>query len=279
MTRPRGMCLVFVMCAVMLLGHAVAAYQDPEPAKDHPSVPRFPGMLMSSGTSADFNGYEFQVSSDSATKRVEGRSWEFEYNLKEGARHPSALEIARNYAAQFTSRGGKVIYQASDAAVTTLMMPLGGGERWMHLQTNGDSIVMVIIETAAMVQKVEFSADEMAAQAAATGKIVLHGILFDTAKSDIKAESGPALDEVAAMLKSNAALRFRIDGHTDNVGAKAANLVLSKARAASVKAALVLRGVDAALLTTDGLGDTKPVADNATEDGRRQNRRVELVKQ
>jgi|GEM_PF-6967638 len=76
MTRPRGMCLVFVMCAVVLLGYAVAAYQDPEPAKDHPSVPRFPGMLMSSGTSADFNGYEFQVSSDSATIPVRSKSRE-----------------------------------------------------------------------------------------------------------------------------------------------------------------------------------------------------------
>lgn len=279
MTRFRGVCVVFVVFAFVMFGRPVAAHQDPEPAKDHPSVPRFPGMVMTSGTSSDFNGYDFQISSENATKRVEGKSWEFEYNLKEGARHPSALEISRNYSAQFRSRGGKVIYQASDASVTTMMMPLGGGERWMHLQTNGDSIVMVIIETAAMIQKVEFSADEMAAQAASTGKIVLHGILFDTAKTDIKAESGPVLDEVAAMMKTNAGLKFRIEGHTDNVGAKAANLALSKGRAASVKAALVSRGVDAARLTTDGLGDTKPIADNATEDGRRQNRRVELVKQ
>lgn len=281
MSRSRGLCVALVMCAFVLLGHPGAAYQDPEPAKDHPSVPRFPGMLMTSGTSTDFNSYEFQISSENATKRVEGKSWEFEYNLKEGARHPSALEISRNYSAQFTARGGKIVYQESDASVTTMMMPLGssGGERWMHLQTNGDSIIMVIIETAAMVQKLEFSADEMAAQAAATGKIVLHGILFDTAKTDIKAESAPVLDEVAAMMKGSLGLKFRIVGHTDNVGAKPANLALSKGRAAAVKAALVSRGVDASRLTTDGLGDSTPVADNATEDGRRQNRRVELVKQ
>jgi outer membrane protein OmpA-like peptidoglycan-associated protein len=236
-------------------------------------------MLMSSGTETDFNAFEFRISRDETTKRVEGKSWQYEYNLKEGARHASPLEIARNYANQFTSRGGKVIYQAADASVTTLMMPLGAGERWMQIQTNGDTIEMNIIETAAMIQKVEFSADEMAEQAASSGKITLHGILFDTAKSEIKPESNPVLDEVATMMKKSAALKFRIEGHTDNVGAKASNLTLSKGRAASVKTALVARGVDAARLTSDGMGDTKPVADNATEDGRQQNRRVELIKQ
>lgn len=260
------------------LGSVPAWAQEGEPAKDHPSVPRFPGMVMSSGTETDFNGFDFQISADETTKRVEGKSWEFEYNLKEGARHPSPLEIVRNYANQFTARGGKVVYQASDASVTTMRMPLGGGERWLRLQTNGDSIIMMIIETAAMVQKIEFSADEMAVQAAATGKITLHGILFDTAQTQIKPESNPVLDELAAMMKKNVGLRFKIEGHTDNVGTKAANLALSKGRAAAVKTALIERGIDAARLTSDGPGDTKPVADNSTEEGRRQNRRVELVK-
>ena len=277
MLNRKRLAIVALFCAFALLSPAVQA-QDPEPANDHPSVPRFPGMLMSSGTETDFNAFDFRISADDTTKRVEGKSWVFEYNLKEGARHPSPLEIARNYANQFTSRGGKVIFQASDASVTTLMMPLGTGERWMHIQTNGDTIEMAIIETAAMEQKVEFSADEMAAQAAATGKITLHGILFDTAKTDIKPESNPVLDEVATMMKKIAGLKFRIEGHTDNVGAKAANLTLSRGRAAAVKTALVARGIEAARLTSDGLGDTKPVADNGTEDGRRQNRRVEMVK-
>jgi OOP family OmpA-OmpF porin len=268
---------ILSLCTFALCSLSVRA-QDPEPAKDHPSVPRFPGMTMSSGTETDFDAFEFRVSLDEMTKRVEGKSWVFEYNLKEGARHPSALEISRNYANQFTARGGKVVFQAADATYTTMMMPLGSGERWMQIQTNGEAIIMNIIETAAMVQKVEFSADEMAAQAASTGTITLHGILFDTAKTEIKPESNPVLDEVAAMMKKNAALKFRIEGHTDNVGAKAANLTLSKGRAASVKTALVARGVDAGRLTSDGFGDTQPVGSNATDEGRQQNRRVALVK-
>ena len=79
--------------------------------------------------------------------------------------------------------------------------------------------------------------------------------------------------------RSDAALKLEIQGHTDNVGGAAANLKLSQDRAAAVKAYLVqTHGVAADRLTTAGLGDTKPIADNGSEDGRAKNRRVELVK-
>ena len=81
-SRATFVWLIFglVFCSVS------ARAQDAEPAKDHPSVPRFPGMQMSSGTETDFNGYDFQISADGTTKRAEGKSWEFQYDLKEGAR-------------------------------------------------------------------------------------------------------------------------------------------------------------------------------------------------
>jgi outer membrane protein OmpA-like peptidoglycan-associated protein len=87
------------------------------------------------------------------------------------------------------------------------------------------------------------------------------------------------LSDLLAVLKSNADWRLRIEGHTDNVGDKAANLKLSNARAAAVAAWLTGQGIDAARLSTAGLGDTQPVADNSTEDGRAKNRRVVLIKQ
>lgn len=263
------------LCCISVAG------QDEEPAKDHPSVPRFPGMGMESGEETDFNGFDFPISAEGQTKRVEGKSWVFTYALKEGARRPSALEVTRNYANQFTARGGKMLFQQSDATEATMMMPVGAGERWLHLMINngGEQIVMEIIETGAMKQKVEFGADEMAAAIASTGTVTLRGILFDTAKSDIKPESGSLLDEVATMMSRSPDVKFRIEGHTDNVGSAAANLALSRGRAAAVRAALVSRGVAANRLTSEGFGDTKPVADNGSEAGRSQNRRVELVRQ
>jgi flagellar motor protein MotB len=114
----------------------------------------------------------------------------------------------------------------------------------------------------------------------AKGRWTTHGILFATGKADLQPESRPVLKDIAATMKKYADLKLLVEGHTDNVGSAESNLALSDARAAAVKAALVADyGVDAARLSTKGLGDTKPSAPNATATGRAQNRRVELVKQ
>jgi outer membrane protein OmpA-like peptidoglycan-associated protein len=250
-----------------------------EQLKDHPSIPGFPGYAIDTAKVTEFDSFEFPLEENN--KAVEGKFWQITYQIKEGARKPSELEVVRNYENQFKARGGRMLYMGSGSNGATMMMPLGKGERWLNVSmvNGGDAIVMTIVETAEMKQKIEFSADEMAEQLAASGTITLHGILFDTAKTEIKPESNPVLDEVASLLKKDTSLRLKIGGHTDNIGAKAANLTLSKGRAAAVKAALVSRGVAADRLAVEGFGDTKPVANNGTEEGRSQNRRVELVKQ
>lgn len=114
---------------------------------------------------------------------------------------------------------------------------------------------------------------------ATEGRFTTRGILFDTGSDDIKPESSSALTEIGQMLQQHPDLRIEIDGHTDNAGAAAANQTLSDKRAAAVKAYLVKNfQIDAARLSSRGFGASKPVASNATPDGRQQNRRVELVK-
>jgi outer membrane protein OmpA-like peptidoglycan-associated protein len=109
---------------------------------------------------------------------------------------------------------------------------------------------------------------------------VVNGILFDTGKADVKPESDPALQEVSKLLKANPALKVYVVGHTDNVGGLAANIDLSKRRAASVVLSLTTQyGVSAAQLQAYGDGPYAPIASNDAEDGRALNRRVELVKQ
>lgn len=109
-------------------------------------------------------------------------------------------------------------------------------------------------------------------------KIVTHGITFDIDKSDIKPESMGTLNMIVGVLKANPDLKFEIDGHTDNTGEAAHNLTLSQQRAGAVKTELIKMGIDGSRLATKGFGDTKPISDNDSAEGRANNRRVEFVR-
>ena len=87
-----------------------------------------------------------------------------------------------------------------------------------------------------------------------------------------------SIDEIGKLLSGDPALKLSIEGHTDDTGTPAHNQELSTARARSVLGALVGLGIDPSRLSSRGYGQDKPLADNAGEDGRAENRRVELVK-
>lgn len=100
---------------------------------------------------------------------------------------------------------------------------------------------------------------------------------FDTAKSDIRAADAAEVDEVAATLTQYPSAKIRIAGYADARGSEPANMALGKARADSIKSALVAKGVDADRIETVSGGESDPVATNATAGGRFENRRTELV--
>jgi OOP family OmpA-OmpF porin len=107
-------------------------------------------------------------------------------------------------------------------------------------------------------------------------KIVLNGIRFDFDKADIKAEFVPVLDEAVAALQKHPGKKVTIEGNTDSIGSDAYNEKLGMRRSESVKNYLVEKGIAADTLTTESFGETKPVADNKTKEGRAMNRRVEF---
>lgn len=111
------------------------------------------------------------------------------------------------------------------------------------------------------------------------GKLVVHGIYFDSGSDKIKPESYGTLKSIAEVLKENSDVKVNIVGHTDSDGADASNLDLSKKRSESVKNALTNDfGIDASRMETDGKGEVEPISDNKTSEGKANNRRVEFIK-
>jgi len=110
-------------------------------------------------------------------------------------------------------------------------------------------------------------------------KWVTHGILFDVNSATIKPESYGTLKEMADVMKEYTDLKVKIVGHTDADGSDAANLDLSKKRAASVKESLAKEfGIDESRMETDGKGESEPIDKNDTPAGKANNRRVEFIK-
>lgn len=107
-------------------------------------------------------------------------------------------------------------------------------------------------------------------------KIVLRNVHFDFDKAVIRADAIPILDEAVQVLKEEGGVAVIVDGHTDSIGKEPYNLRLSKRRADAVRTYLADHGIDRSRITAEGFGESKPVASNATDDGRAQNRRVEL---
>lgn len=107
-------------------------------------------------------------------------------------------------------------------------------------------------------------------------KMVLKGVNFETGSARLTRDSFPVLDNVALQLKANPGVKVEVAGFTDNSGTSMMNQVLSQRRAEIVMSYLISKGVPAASLVAKGYGAEQPIADNASDDGRAQNRRVEL---
>ena len=106
--------------------------------------------------------------------------------------------------------------------------------------------------------------------------VVLKGVNFELNSSELTAGSSEALDKAVAAMNKYGDLRIEIQAHTDSMGEAAYNQALSEKRAASVREYLVAEGVAANRMEAKGYGESNPIADNGTREGRAKNRRVEL---
>jgi OmpA-OmpF porin, OOP family len=265
--------VVTVLVAAQLCLAQAKPPQDRKGCKDSPLISRFPGSVITECEDSADKSFDFSLPGASY-KTVEGEYHSLEYRSPDSA---SNAQIQRNMGTALRNAGYTMVFeaQAHDKYVGHM------GKTWIeiYITSNGEIAEHIVTETK-LTQDVVANAAALSTGISANGHIVVTGILFDTAKADVKPESKPALDEVAKMLKENASLKVSVVGHTDNAGALAGNMDLSKRRAAAVVQELTTKyGIAAVRLAPYGDGPYAPIGSNDSEDGRTLNRRVELVKQ
>jgi outer membrane protein OmpA-like peptidoglycan-associated protein len=298
-----------LLVAIMLLvasSTTVQAEEDAEGCMDHPLFNRMPNYYLYSCEEVEFGSMKYPVGKpDSQNENliqsevVEGKVMAFSFQLKEDKQPSSGLQIMRNFQNASKQNDGVILgeyegwcsgtYEVGD--INSGVIPFGNGctswsstfkfekenrEIWVYVQMADGGYDMVITEKEAMRQDIQ--ANEMFEKINAGDTLTLY-INFESGKSVIKNDSQNILDELYKMLSANPALKIIIEGHTDNVGNQASNKTLSEERALSVQTALASKGILSNRIQTVGYGQDKPIADNASEEGKAKNRRVEIKKQ
>jgi OmpA-OmpF porin, OOP family len=282
------------------------------------SLPPFPFFKDPEGLVNDLQGPDTLISFDrhyfiAGDKIVaqEGKMGLFQYNLEypPSGRKWTQVEFMRNYDNAITGLGGKKINNVQYSP--ELAATVNGGrdeiekfraatapadrraehnfylirskdkEYWIQV-SSGDTIPLIgfvtVLEKQGMKSSISFlDAAAMKKELEEKGRVALY-INFDTDKATLRPDAQPIMDEINKLLSADPALKLSIEGHTDSTGGADHNRQLSTARARAVFGALVGLGVDPTRLASKGFGPDKPIADNANEDGRAKNRRVELVK-
>lgn len=258
------------------------AQQDADGCKDPQLFPNRMQNYFITECQNNFDAVEFNLAAGAEkviTKEGTKTKISYDFNFESQKQKPSALQILRNYEAAIKKIGGETQFLSTDEGKGVFKLMKTGSELWVKIDENGndnsDNYVLTILEIEVMKQEV--TSDDILKALNTDGHIALY-INFGTGKSDIKSESQKIIDQIAEMLKSNPTLKISIEGHTDNVGNSQSNQTLSENRAKAVMNAIISKGNDKTRLLSKGWGQTKPIEDNKTEDGKAKNRRVEIVK-
>jgi outer membrane protein OmpA-like peptidoglycan-associated protein len=282
MTVCRSLILTLFVCTLAVPAVAQEPGVDDEACKgkDSKLLSRLPGCGLYECSEKEFDATDIVVNMAGETKTLEG-AIEMQHYICPAKM--STLQIYRNVEAALKKAGYKVVVSGKAEGYDEPMVTAQMGNRWMFVETDMFNEFPTYRQTAVVVQAMEqqmtATAQEMADAINTSGKLDVYGITFATGQAAISPESDRVLSDVLAVLQANPDWKLRVEGHTDNVGNAAANLKLSQARATAVVAWLTSKGVEAARLSAAGLGDTQPVDDNASDEGRARNRRVVLVKQ
>lgn len=207
------------------------------------------------------------------TSLLEGKKTFINYALNEGGgRYPNYQQLVNYYAGMVREKGGKQIFGEDNYGIYTLEHE--GNKVWLIVEgyQNGREYSLTVLET----EKIEDDTKALLTELIA-GNITLY-IKFESGKTELPADSKADLARIAKLMKKYPRFVISIEGHTDNVGKAEDNKKLSEGRASAVMKNLADQGVESKRMYAVGWGSAEPVASNDTEAGRKQNRRVEIIK-
>lgn len=270
---------------VLLLFSVIGGFaqSDCTDCKDYPLLPGMPTYYIKSLKEIEFGSQEIYF--DRKKHVIEGKKITYTYNHNQYEdsefTFPSRLQILRNYSNAIKQAGGRILFERHNAEHGYYTFSSGEGkEIWIKItpRTSGKSYTIIIVEREPMRQDIVIDADLIKQKIELYGKVAIYGILFDVGKSVIREESEAALIQIAEYLKNNPSINCWVVGHTDADGSFEVNSKLSLERAKAIKTALETNySIGKTRLFAEGVGPLAPLASNKTEEGKQQNRRVELV--
>jgi outer membrane protein OmpA-like peptidoglycan-associated protein len=275
--------LIFVF--PLVLGQTVVAQGLPPLAKlapdqpgcvDSKSFPKISACRIDNCEKKESDHREIPISEDEkgdpVTAAMDGSSRAVMYECWTGTTPTSVVEKAE---IALKAAGFDVPYRFADSEAS---LTAHKDDLWITVEAASRFYTLTEINAVGPDFESAIDADSIGEMLEKYGHVPLNGLQFVAGRPDMVPGSVTILDEVLNLLKAHPSWHLRVEGHTDNVGSKTANLNLSFFRASTVVNWLAANGIKRARLDPKGMGDTHPLADNTTEPGRVKNRRIEIVK-
>lgn len=302
---------LILIIAPIVLFQCVFAQSDKEGSKDHPLIQRFKQSYIYDYEETSFEPYTIVSGKSDGSKftsieEIEGKIYRIFYSLPTDA--GSVYEVYSNYLNALKNSGAEIIFNCKNTSDCgryfwdflrdkdfKMQMPAYYGEELAYIAAkfnkNGKgyyvSIIpgyglgemgyeVTVVEVEELEQQINMEGIEKAMSD--KGKVSLYGILFDTGSDLVKQSSYNEIELIAQYLKKHPEVKVYIVGHTDNTGGYQANMDLSSRRADAVREILFSKyGISKDRMISSGVGPLSPEDKNTTEEGRKKNRRVEVV--
>lgn len=265
---------------VTVVQEAEADYVLTAPAAtDHRLLGHMPGYVADKPERRNFDEETITIEDgEGGTRDIQAQGARFfvRYDAADRDKPRSDADIHANYRIAVKRMGGEILH--GDNQYTYARFVHEGQLFWLKVHSQETDYYLTVIDEKPFQASITApQADELRTALERDGRVALY-VNFDFAQATLRADAKPVVDQVAAVLQADPALRVAIEGHTDDIGGADANRKLSQQRAQSVVEALIGKGVAAERLKSAGFGADKPLVDNTNSEARAKNRRVELVR-